>query len=161
MAEKIIRYAGIGARASPSHIKEFMTKIGSYFGTKGLILRSGGAYGADIAFEIGCDIRKGTKEIYTVESDIPKEAFNIAKKFHPVWDELNEYTKRLHGINAMIILGPELSTPVKLVVCYTCDGLFSGGTGIAMHIAKAYNIPIFNLRFENVRNQFEEKLKNG
>ena len=161
MDEKINRFAGIGARKSPRDIKELMTKIASYFSAKDWVLRSGGAYGADTAFEVGCDLRNGKKEIFTVESDIPAQAFEIAKKFHPAWDKLNDYIRRLHGRNALIVLGQNLETPVKLLVCWTVDGGFTGGTGLGMHIAQAYNIPIFNLRFEKIRKQFEDKIKNG
>jgi hypothetical protein len=161
MNEEAIRYAGIGSRASPASIKKLMTEIASYFGIRNWVLRSGGAHGADTAFEIGCDLINGKKEIFTVDSVIPAQAFEIAKEFHPAWTTLNEYTKRLHGRNSMIILGPDLTTPVKLVICYTSDGGFSGGTGMSMFIAKKYNIPIFNLRLEKIRKQFEDKIKNG
>jgi len=161
MEEKTKRFAGCGARKSPPEIKNLMTRIASYLCANNWVLRSGGAYGADTAFEIGCDSINGRKEIFTVESNIPSQAFEIAKQFHPVWDNLNDYVKRLHGRNSMIILGPDLKTPVNFVVCYTADGKFSGGTGIGMHIATKYNIPVFNLRFEKVRKQFEDKIKNG
>lgn len=161
MVEKTLRYSGIGARRSPPEIKKLMTRIASYLGAQNWVLRSGGAYGADTAFEIGCDSVNGKKEIYTVESNIPAQAFEVAKEFHPVWDTLNDYIKRLHGRNSMIILGPDLLIPVNFVICYTADGKFSGGTGIGMHIANKYNIPIFNLRFEKIRKQFEDKIKNG
>jgi hypothetical protein len=55
-------------------------------------------------------------------------------------------------------LGPDLKTPVNFVICYTADGGFSGGTGLAMHIADKYNIPIFNLRYEKIRKQFEDRI---
>lgn len=54
-------YCGIGSRKAPKHVLDLMTKIGESFAKKGLLLRSGGAIGADTAFERGCDAVKGKK----------------------------------------------------------------------------------------------------
>ena len=64
-------YTGIGSRTTPEHILKLMTKIGKYLALNGYVLRSGGANGADTAFEIGCDEGKGVKEIF-----IPPFNFN-------------------------------------------------------------------------------------
>ena len=42
--------------------------------------------------------------------------------------------------------------PSNFVVCYTPDGKASGGTGQAIRIAEYYNIPIYNLFYENINN---------
>ena len=57
-------YCGIGSRKAPKHVLDLMTKIGESFAKKGLLLRSGGAIGADTAFERGCNAVNGKKEIY-------------------------------------------------------------------------------------------------
>jgi predicted Rossmann fold nucleotide-binding protein DprA/Smf involved in DNA uptake len=46
-------YAGIGSRRTPSEILELMKEIGSKLEIEGWLLRSGGAPGADQAFEAG------------------------------------------------------------------------------------------------------------
>lgn len=44
-------YAGIGSRETPMEVLELMTKASTWLGTKGYTLQSGGAIGADMAFE--------------------------------------------------------------------------------------------------------------
>lgn len=46
-------YAGIGSRQTPDDILELMHRIGSTLAINGFTLRSGGAVGADTAFEQG------------------------------------------------------------------------------------------------------------
>lgn len=153
-------YTGIGSRECPSEICAKMTKLAKYLAGKKYILRSGGADGADKAFEQGVWVPR-LKEIY-----LPWKGFNgsnsllfishpdaeaIAKKYHPRWNDLGSGAKKLHTRNVHQILGKDLKTPSKFVICWTSDGKISGGTGQAMRIAKDMNIPIFNLR-----NQAEE-----
>ena len=47
-------YTGIGSRNTPKEVLELMKTIGKYLGCLGYELRSGGADGADSAFESGC-----------------------------------------------------------------------------------------------------------
>ena len=44
-------YAGIGSRETPIEVLELMTKASTWLGSKGYTLQSGGAIGADMAFE--------------------------------------------------------------------------------------------------------------
>jgi hypothetical protein len=46
-------YTGVGSRETPQVIIETIKKISYRMGQKGYILRSGGADGADLAFELG------------------------------------------------------------------------------------------------------------
>lgn len=57
-------FAGIGSRQTPQEILSLMRKTGASLTEKGLILRSGGATGADSAFEAGCDSIHAKKEIF-------------------------------------------------------------------------------------------------
>ena len=58
-------YAGIGSRETPKVVCDMMYKIGAAHADLGLTLRSGGAIGADIAFERGCDSIDSTlKQIF-------------------------------------------------------------------------------------------------
>lgn len=58
-------YTGIGSRETPPEILAEMIKIGDALRAKGFILRSGGAPGADTAFETGCDLHYDQKkEVY-------------------------------------------------------------------------------------------------
>lgn len=147
-------YAGIGSRDCPREVLEIMSKIGTYLAKKGFVLRSGGADGCDKAFENGCDLVNGRKEIYIpwsgfngnnsnlVVSDI--KAFEIAEIYHPYWNNLKQGAKKLMARNSHQLLGKDLSTPSEFIVCYTKGGKFIGGTAQVLRIAKDKYIPIFN-----------------
>lgn len=148
-------YAGIGSRETPQEILNYFIKLGKYFAKQGLVLRSGGAQGADKAFEVGCDSVSGQKEIYLpwkgfegsssslIVSD--PNAFKIAEAFHPYWRNLSVGTKKLQARNSHQVLGWDLETPSSFVVCWTVNGTGSGGTGQAIRIANEYNVPIFDV----------------
>lgn len=57
-------YAGIGSRKSPKDQINVMIKLAQVLGKARFILRSGGADGADLAFEYGASLVKGPMEIY-------------------------------------------------------------------------------------------------
>ena len=118
-----------------------MTAIASKLESLGYTLRSGGATGADTAFEEGVD---QLKEIY-YDCDATSEAIEYASKFHPTWHNCRSGGRKLHGRNSMILLGRKLDTPVKFVICWTKDGKDTGGTGLGIRIAEHLRIPIFNL----------------
>lgn len=136
--------AGIGSRETPSDILDTMYNISYSYAKEGHILRSGGAIGADTAFAKGYLNYPNLLEIYLAK-DATSECEEIASKFHPAWNKCNPYVKKLHGRNALIILGKNLNTPADLVVCWTKNGLDVGGTGLSIRIAKHYNIKIRNL----------------
>ncbi len=144
-------YAGIGSRVTPEPILQIMTDLGEQLARKGLTLRSGGAHGADAAFETGCDKAHGRKEIFVPWNNfndramlypLPQRAFVIAEHFHPAWQHCSGGAKKLHARNCLQVLGPDLDTPSDFIVCWTKQ---SGGTQQALRIAKAYDIPVFNL----------------
>lgn len=147
-------YAGIGSRETPKDVLIVFEKVAAFLSNNGFILRSGGAEGADKAFEIGCDGVNGKKEIYLPwkgfegsNSDLivnnPK-AFKIAKQFHPYWYNLSQGAQKLQARNSHQVLGEDLNTPSKFIICWTKNGNGSGGTGQAIRIAKYWNIPIFD-----------------
>lgn len=137
-------YAGIGSRETPEHILTIMRGLGFYLAQHGLVLRSGRARGADTAFEFGCTTANGKHELFTHHQS-GQTWLDHAAKFHPAWDRCNDFARRLHARNSAIMLGFYLDTPVKFVVCWTRGGSDAGGTGQALRIAKAYDIPVFNL----------------
>ena len=139
-------YAGIGSRETPRDILQLLNKLSSKLELGGYCLRSGGATGADSAFEQGIT----NKEIF-IANDATPESIEMASKYHPAWNKCLPYTKKLHGRNCMILLGNDLKTPVKFVLCWTKDGKATGGTGLGIRIALDLSIPIFNLFDENVK----------
>lgn len=148
MTNLIKFYTGIGSRKTPTPILMIMTQLALKLSKLGYVLRSGGAKGADTAFEKGAS----KKHIY-IASDATQESMQLASKFHGAWHLCNEYIKRLHGRNAFQVLGSDLKTPSKFVVCWTPDGavchedrsISTGGTGTAISIASHYGVKVFNL----------------
>lgn len=162
-----IYYSGIGSRKTPPEVLLAMTGIATFAEQKGLTLRSGGAEGADTAFEYGV-FDHNNKEIYLSKyqyrGHVSKlysphdEDFLIASRYHPKWKSLVKSYKLLHARNVQIILGPYPDRiHSKFVVCWTHDGAFnhatrtkeSGGTGMGISVASAYDIPVFNLYYEH------------
>lgn len=147
-------YAGVGSRDISPHIRILFESVATFLANKGFILRSGGAKGADTAFETGCDRVSGSKEIYLPwkgfedsNSNLivsnPK-AFEIAKQFHPYWHNLKQGAQKLQARNSHQVLGQDLETPSKFIICWTKDGSGKGGTGQALRISKHHNIPVFD-----------------
>ena len=161
-------YAGIGSRETPSDIQEIMLEIGMILAQKGYVLRSGHAPGADLAFEMGCDSVAGVKRIYVprkgdhgiyVENPPSTQilatpaAHEIAAKFHPAWDKCSAYARGMHARNVHIMFGKDLIHPVKFVICWTPNGLITGGTGLALRIAEHHEIPVYNMGKTNTATQ--------
>ena len=148
-------YAGVGARSTPNHILNIMTKLASTLEDHDWTLRSGGAAGADSAFEKG--ISFGNKEIFTVNSltgKLGEEAYATVDHYHPRPSKLGAHARKLMARNAFQILGPDLRQPSVFVVCWALGSRYddkgrimsvNGGTGQAVRIAYDHDIEVFNL----------------
>ena len=140
-------FAGIGARSTPKWALDMCQRICvDVMNEEGYILRSGGAKGADTAFEKGAE----RSNIFTASSakfsDLRDEYTKIAKKHHPAWYKLSAYVRFLMMRNVMILLGPDESEPrSELVVCWTSKGAVTGGTGHSLRVAQEYEIPVVNI----------------
>ena len=104
-------FAGFGSRKTPKDILLKMEQISKNLSELGYTLRSGGAIGADLAFE-----KTASKKEIFLSKDATKEAHDLASKFHPAWVKLDSYAQGLHARNAMIILGGDLDDPGKNVI---------------------------------------------
>ena len=135
-------YAGIGARNTPSRVLSWMNEMATRRAANEWLLRSGGARGADYAFQSGAGKHC---EIFTASSDIPQWAFDVAEEYHPAWDRLSGYVRKLMARNSMIIFGEAGDDPVDEIICWTLGGEARGGTGQALRIAEDWNIPVTNL----------------
>lgn len=149
-------YTGIGSRETPLEILGLMATIGLRLADHRYTLRSGGADGADSAFARGCASGNGRSEIYlpwvgfnSVQTGIvPTEwgpALALAEQFHPAWDRCSSGARKLHARNGFQVLGLDLATPSRFVMCWTRGGLGGGGTGQAIRIARSKNIPVYDL----------------
>jgi len=136
-------YAGIGSRETPDDILKTMTSIAKTLEVMGYLLRSGGAIGADTAFENGI-VNEPNKDIIYPYQATP-QAIELASRLHPNWAACTGDTPMKHGRNSMIILGRDLMVPVNFVICWTEDAKLKGGTAMGIRIANYHRIPVFNL----------------
>lgn len=151
-------YTGVGSRETPSDILIIIQSLASYLAKQNYILRSGGAIAADTAFEKGCDLVQGKKEIFYA-SDATSETLRLAKQIHPAWHRCNDYSKNLHARNCFQVLGRDLKTPSEFLICWTTDGRHIGGTRTAIKLAMNNNIPVINLGIKEDYDAVLEKLQ--
>lgn len=178
MKQACKHYAGIGSRKTPDEILSLMTKIASRLGHFGYVLRSGGANGADLAFEKGSQEKeiylpwKGFNNNPSPLFSVSQEAIDIADFFHPAekFLQMKKAIQLLMGRNAYQVLGSDLKSPVEFVLCWTpdaSDGIKikttpkTGGTGQAIRMANYWKIPVQNLASTHVKDMWEFWLHNG
>lgn len=166
---KTIRaYAGIGARKTPGDILLMMTDIARALDSRGYVLFSGGANGADKAFEAGAAKKvifipwngfngyspgPDIVSLSGMQRQIFAEAAKLARDNHPYGQNLKSSVLQLMTRNVFQVLGPNLQSPVRFLLCWTPDGceshqtrtLATGGTGCAISLASKLNIPVLNL----------------
>lgn len=153
-------YAGIGSRRTPPRICAQITEIARRLRARGWRLRSGGARGADAAFEAGAG---ADADIFLPFAGFnghaggihppAQRAFEIARAVHPAWDRMGEAAQKLQGRNTHQVLGAQCDSPVHFVCCWSPDGAEresdrtreTGGTGQAIALADRWGAPCFNL----------------
>jgi len=159
-------YAGIGARKTPAPILNIMQDLATMLSELGYILRSGGAEGADSAFEAGSfssqiflpwdgfngkkikdSVSGGSRET-VLEYLVPSFNEGLVKRFHPKSSALSSQGLALMSRNSYQVLGSDLRSPSDFVICWTPEGKKVGGTSQAMRIASFYNIKVYNLAIE-------------
>lgn len=168
-------YTGVGSRETPLEMMKVISSLAERLAGEGFILRSGAADGADTAFEDGhnnwrwsdvwdynpdalkeifiawngfSDRNEKEDGVYCLKGEIVQEAEEIASSVHPAWDRLSRGAKALHSRNCFQVLGKDLRTPSKFLVCYAPvdkHGVPKGGTRTAWVLARLWNIPCFNL----------------
>lgn len=161
-------YAGIGSRRTPTDTLAKMTLIAAQLEEQGYILRSGGAGGADTAFESGVQSLEN-KEIYlpwpmfnnhpSARHGVSLDAYTMAESFHPNWPACSHAAKKFHGRNCYQVLGVTLDKPVDFIMCWTPDGKVAGGTGQALRIALSNDIPIINFFHNDWNEQLHDLLE--
>lgn len=172
-------YTGVGSRSTPQHVLVQLRAAASMLEAAGWVMRSGGANGADSAFEEGVTVPSLT----TMEIYLPWPGFNgrtgahspaisgasweraaeIAKETHPGWPRLSFGARKLHTRNVFQVLGADLCTPSRFVLCWTADGAqteqertkTTGGTGTAIVLACRMGIPVFNAAREETQRRLQ------
>lgn len=151
-------YAGIGARATPTEICDIMTQLAGKLEERNWWLRSGGASGADFAFQ------RGVKEKAQIilpwknfnleyQKQFPQHDYRVfdrspevldSLRFHPNAANLKESVKCMMMRNYRQIRG--LNEPdSSFVICWTKKGEEKGGTGQALRLANHFKITVYNL----------------
>lgn len=170
-------YTGVGSRSTPLSILSLIADLADELARAGWVLRSGGARGADAAFEAGHRrVTSERLEIYLPWPNFNKnpstlhgasvEALQLAAKHHPSWGSCDEMARTLHGRNTYQVLGRGLDAPSDVLICWTEDGCTgrqtrtrdTGGTGTAIVLAEAYKVPVFNLANRGAADQLREWL---
>ncbi len=155
-------YAGVGSRKTPDDIINAMTRVAIELRKHGYTLRSGGALGADRAFEKGS--LEQSKIFIADDAKGDSRAHELMEQHHPAPRALrSQYVRNLMARNGYQVLGRDLKTPSEFVICWTPDGADgtetrtsreTGGTGQAIRIAVSHDIPVINMQQED----WEDKL---
>lgn len=168
-------YTGIGSRDTPEDVLLLMKKIGFFLAQEGYTLYSGGAGGADFAFEQGCDLAQGSKKIFVPWKNFGKKhgrvpqptdicgtpalAKQIFKELVAEYQDFSplakDYIWALMERNMCQILGPDMKTPTSNVICWTPGAEDVGGTRWALRLARREGVSIRNLADDNERRKLE------
>ncbi len=145
-------YAGVGSRRTPPDILDAMSDIAQTLGDAGTALSTGGADGADKAFETGAlrtdapitvhtpwpgynGYRPGRQPetdidvVHPSATDIVRgHAYaELAREHHPHWDRCHRGARALFVRNVSILAGAQGddggTLPVRAVIAYTPNGL--------------------------------------
>lgn len=166
-------YTGVGSRETPENILKLMTGVAKKLNEYDYVLRSGGAKGADCAFEIGADkcdiysVNEKHKPISKKPNIIPnlEEYRDLAKICCLHYNKItNQYAKDLHTRNICQVIGHNINEIIKsdFLLCYTKFGDYVGGTTTAIRCAEHFDVPIFNFgTYDSIINviEREEKIK--
>lgn len=163
-------YTGVGSRDIPEESYNLLQEVSKRLGSMGWVLRSGGAVGADTAFETGVG-KSGKAEIYLPWARFNDrgvgtfhdgceyinpvdlchgdwlEAHKKVSEVHPAWNRLKNSVRTLHTRNVFQVMGRDLKTPSKFLICYAPiqGDSVKGGTATAYNLAKSLDIPCFNI----------------
>ena len=162
-----VYWTGIGSRETPASVLNDMEQYAIELARAGLVLRSGGAQGADTAFYNGYRYAR-EQLLYPCEAEIyvPWASFALsvredwkhiyrrnhtavtwAKAVHPVYSALKQGVQLLHERNVHQVLGKDLSTKSAFVLFYAqeTNGVVKGGTATAVHLARLVGVPTINM----------------
>ena len=156
-------YAGVGSRETDKATLSYMKDMAGRLEANGFKLLSGGADGADKAFESGTKNSQVflAEDIASNRFGNAQQALTIAEQYYHTprkWSGLSPRVKQLMARNCYEVLGEDLNSPVDFVLCKSklWNGKPSGGTSQAIRIAEAYGIPVFNLAYDGERQKFEQ-----
>lgn len=166
----------IGSRKAPSDILVMASTLGRVLSENRVIAHSGGAYGMDNAFMkyYDPDYRKifipNWKFYDHHHNGHDVIAWQTLDQKNLAMDELEHvyndprsiplYMQNLFSRNVAQVLGETLDHPVDCVIFWAqeVNGIVSGGTRIAVYVARRHGIPCFNLYHQENRSAVEKIL---
>lgn len=97
----------------------------------------------------------GNARLYYVASKLANFSIaeDVASKLHPVWGRLTQGAQKLHSRNVYQVLDVGLDRPSELIVYWakpTSSGQVSGGTNMAVQIARQHKVLELNAFHSNV-----------
>ncbi|MCY4029660.1 MAG: hypothetical protein OXH75_25515 [Acidobacteria bacterium] len=154
-AEVAFAYAGIGSRRTPDALLAAMADLAETLGGAGCVMSTGGADGADRAFETGAlrteapvtvhapwsgynGYRPGREADSDIDVRVPDPGetvrgssyMDLARRHHPAWERCGRGARALFVRNVAILAGAVGedgdAAPVLAVVAYTPNGLATG-----------------------------------
>lgn len=169
---------GIGSRRTPLDILQLMQVIPKCYGHD-TIVRSGGADGADTAFEIDAPYTEiylpwrwfnknpSTLFLDNLDQHMVEVASKLLFDLHPKASGLTQGPFKLHTRNIFQVLGQDLEKPSDMVICWTPDGAYrhdmvthrTGGTGTAIKLASHLDIPVYNLAHNSHLKHIEKEIE--
>lgn len=180
----IFQYTGIGSRDTPREICQRMTSLAKELNRLGFTLRSGGASGADTAFEEGAGDEKkiflpwkgfngNSSKFYEVGIDalwLAAKVYNKKTVARPHPGDLNtmkQSVQKLMGRNCYQVLDLSLEKPSDFLLCWTNDGAETlmertrdtGGTGQAIALASISKVRVFNMQRDDWEERFYAHLE--
>lgn len=172
--ERARAYTGAGARNTPAEICALFKRVAFRLADEEWTLRSGCAQGADSAFASGAEAAGARPELYlpwpffgehhpdnVTRSAPQREAYAIAERLHPFWENLSSAARSLHARNVHEIIGRDVTQPQpsQFLICWTASGAVVGGTGQAIRIAHHYEVPVINAALPANRQRLEEYVR--
>lgn len=177
---KLMKYTGIGSRDAPETFRPLVFALGYYLASQGVGFLSGHAAGIDNWFEIATiAYSRDTGRPLRMRISLPKEGFNgswgLDKRTHiaidpfhramastilkdsgvcTYLDRLPEYSQLFFCRNVYQIIDFTMDF-TGMVIFYAKEnrekGTVSGGTRIAVYLARHLGIPCYNLIFKEDR----------
>lgn len=164
------RVALIGSRKAPAHILELMEHAGKCLSDAGVFGVSGDAIGADKAWmkhygpnKLILTVDKGWPDGFLRWQDVPNEgrikSIIHVSKIVPDFAERSRVVQILLARDVNQVLGVNCDDPVDAVFFWAPEykGRVKGGTRVAVHLARKFGIPTYNLFDKKVYETFKER----
>lgn len=160
-------YAVVGNKEFPTDLIPKLTSIVKKLDSLGYTARTGSMNGLDVCVEeltTNVELQLPWKNFNNKESKntySSPEILAIAKSLQPGFDELALPIKGFLAKNVRVLLGGKGISRAIFLLCHSEDGADSArqvtsrtaSVGHAIKVADKFNIPVFNLKNDNVEEQ--------